>query len=172
MRNTPNDCSDDTINALVDGEPGPLARLFRGLGIDDKLPPIQTPKRITEAPVKVGTPISRDTPRELECPTCRVFEIEVGTELCPRCNRIAANRSHAAEREQFRAKSIRLEVAARKLDELDPDWPDKFLTTEEAMRFYREELEEPKPRASRVIFSSPFEPNEYADDRRDTGDDE
>lgn len=52
---------------------------------------------------------------------------------------------------------------ALRLDEIDPDWPSKFLSTDAAARFYRDELE--PPRASRVIHSSAFEPPTYADDR-------
>lgn len=39
---------------------GPLARLMRGLGIDDKLAPIAAVKRIEEEPVKVGVPRAFD----------------------------------------------------------------------------------------------------------------
>lgn len=60
---------------------------------------------------------------------------------------------------------------ARKLDELDPDWPSKFLTTDAAARFYREELE-PPPRCGLVIHSSPWEPATVIDAPRQDPDEE
>jgi hypothetical protein len=46
---------------------------------------------------------------------------------------------------------------ALKLDSIDPDWPHKFLSTDAAARFYREELEfAQKP--GFVVHSSPWEP--------------
>lgn len=52
---------------------------------------------------------------------------------------------------------------AQKLDAIDPDWPSKFLSTDAAARFYREELGEPPPRCGFVIHSSPFEPPTICD---------
>jgi hypothetical protein len=39
-----------------------------------------------------------------------------------------------------RYEAVSREVLALKLDKIDPDWPSKFLTTDAAARFYREEL--------------------------------
>lgn len=125
---------------MTDTNEGPLSRLMRGMGIDDKLAPIAAIKRIDEMPVKVGTPVSDATASDAICPACALFEIDPGTELCPRCGRIAANRTrHAAERHQHH-ESVDREVLARRLDEIDPDWHQHFLSTDEAARFYREEL--------------------------------
>lgn len=70
---------------LQQPQPGALSRFLRGCGVDDKLPPIPTVKRIETMPVTVGVPISRNTPRECECPSCRIFEKEAHADMCPKC---------------------------------------------------------------------------------------
>lgn len=60
---------------------------------------------------------------------------------------------------------------ALKLDEIDPDWFHKFLSTDAAARFYREELD-PPPRPGLVIHSSPFEPPTVIDDHYQDPDEE
>ena len=71
---------------------GPLNRLLAGLGLDDKLPPIETPKRIDVVPVAI------------------------------------------------RLDDIEQQIVAGWLDDIDPDWHQRFLSTDAAARFYREEL--------------------------------
>lgn len=133
--NTPDDASDDTINELweQDGgavEAGPLNRLFRGLGIDDKLPPIPSVQPIDVMPVKLSSIVYE------RCP--------VGHDIGWMC-----------------------------YDENKHDGPESDvgigLTQDEAYAHYldlidEEPEEQPKPRASRVIYHSQAreEPDEYA----------
>lgn len=119
---------------------GPLARLSKQLGLDAELAPIAAVKRIDVMPVKVGTPVSESTQRDQICPACTIFEIEPGTELCPRCGRRAAIRTVNNDRKREHLESVTREVLALKLDAIDPDWHQRFLTTDAAARFYREEL--------------------------------
>ena len=39
-------------------------------------------------------------------------------------------------------KPVKVDVIARRLDDIDPDWPNKFTSTDAAARFYRTELDE------------------------------
>lgn len=119
---------------------GPLARLMRGLGIDDKVAPIAALKRIDETPVAVSIPVSLSTADECICPTCRIFEIEPETTMCPRCNRKAGIRAVKLDERRRHLESVTREVLALKLDAIDPDWHQRFLTTDAAARFYRKEL--------------------------------
>lgn len=120
----------------------PLTRLFRGLGIDKKLAPIAAVKRIDTMPVAVSIPVSLSTADECICPGCRIFEIEAGATMCPRCNRKAGIRAVKVDERRRHLESVSREVLALKLDAIDPDWHQKFLTTDAARRFYRKELGE------------------------------
>lgn len=125
---------------------GPLSRLMRGLGLDDNLAPIAALKRIEEMPVQVSTPVSASTSADLICPTCKTFEIPPGLALCPRCNRIAENLARKSAERHRHADGIRRELLAARLDKIDPDWPNKFLSTDAAERFYRAELAAMEPK--------------------------
>ena len=112
-RNIPEDFSDTEINRMIDDgapEPGPLTKLFRGMGFDDKLPPIPSVKPVSIVPVRISIPVSRETDESAVCPTCRLFEIESGSEWCPRCTRIAANRAVAAQRQREHDDAVRREI--------------------------------------------------------------
>lgn len=95
-------------------EGGPLSRLLDGLGMGDKLPPIETPKRVAEMPVTVAVPIGRDTPDECRCPCCHIFEKEAHALRCPRCALQAEVREMNAAELRRRYDSIDRDVAARK----------------------------------------------------------
>lgn len=72
----------------------------------------------------------------------------------------------------------RREVIALRLDEIDPDWPDKFISTDQAARFYWAELAEyegldqPPKRTLGVINHSPYQPPEVLEGGRDESEDD
>lgn len=88
----------------------------------------------------IGVAISRTTPAACVCPTCRIFEKEAAADSCPRCTLIRANRERSAESRRRHFDAVELELTALRLDAIDPDWPNKFLSTMEAARHYRERL--------------------------------
>ena len=94
----------------------------------------------TAASQIIGIPVSHATPTECVCPTCRTFERESGAELCPRCTVRAAVRSVKSDDKRRHFEAVSREVLALRLDKLDPDWPQKFLTTDAAANFYRAEI--------------------------------
>lgn len=51
---------------------------------------------------------------------------------------IAEKRERARVEEQRRRAGIERENLVRKLDAIDPDWHQKFISTDAALRFYRE----------------------------------
>jgi hypothetical protein len=108
----------------------------------------------------VGVPVSHATPADAICPTCRVFEKTTGSELCPRCLRIQANRIVAYVRHRQHVEAVHREATERRLTEHDPHWRDRFTDYKVAERYYRVELQ----RAGRVVHSSPYEPPTIADD--------
>ncbi len=139
---------------------GPLSKLLRATGHTEPLEPLPTVQRITEAPLKVGVPVSASTPHRAIC-SCRIFEKERGSELCPACGRKQAARLLKSARDQQHHDSIRRELAARVVDNaafsrrvqaahqerterrltvVDPEWRDKFLDWTVAEVFYRLEL--------------------------------
>lgn len=91
-------------------------------------------------PKVIGVPVGHETPAERICPSCRTFEREAGAELCPRCTLRAGIRSAKNDDKRRHLDSVRREVTALRLDRIDSDWPQKFLTTDEAARFHRDAL--------------------------------
>jgi hypothetical protein len=89
-----------------------------------------------------GTPVSNATPADRICPTCRIFETEPGADACARCSRRHSIRAGKSDDRRRRLESVSREVRALRLDRIDPDWPSKFLTTDQAARFYHAELAE------------------------------
>lgn len=149
---------------------GPLNRLLAGLGLDDKLPPIPTVARVAVMPVTVAVPISRTTPNECVCPTCRIFEKEAQASMCPRCTLRGEVRAMNAARRQEHYDSIDRELRERdamrnraehqvrrdagmiqkysdrvsliaQLDEFDCDWRSHYGTIEQAEAAYLRQRE-------------------------------
>lgn len=77
----------------------------------------------------------------------------------------AENHARKEGEKRRHLESVQREAVALKLDEIDPDWPSKFLTTDQAARFYRDELAEleARPRPGIVVHSSPYEPPTVVD---------
>jgi len=132
MRNTPSDCTDAEINAVYEGEPGPLSRLFRGLGDTHEFAPIPTVKPIDVMPVEIDLRVEQES--YIDCNGKRCWRPKGEGER----QRIANGERGDFE---FRAhtQAVYEEVQGRRLDEIDADWRDRF-TFEQAESFYRLEL--------------------------------
>lgn len=71
-------------------------------------------------------PVSHTTPPSAICASCRIFEIQPGSTMCPRCTRQAAIRADAAMRKQAHYDSVDREVANMpvRLSRLDLSYTD------------------------------------------------
>lgn len=124
---------------------GPLSRLLRGLHIDDKLPPIPPVDRITVTPVEISAEFFGTTKRH----GYRFDEAEVSGEMGWCCSDSNYDGSPDAKRTPLGYGK----------------------TQDEAYADYLRQIDEPKPRAGRVIHTSAFEPPTVVDDRDVTFDD-
>lgn len=102
---------------------------------------------IQAASVIVGVPVSRATTAACVCPACRTFEKEVDAPMCPRCTLKGGIRAGHSERRRQHLESVTRELLGLRLAKLDPDWTSKFLTMDQAARFYRVELDAMEPRS-------------------------
>ncbi len=119
---------------------GPLSQLLRNLGLDHELAPIEAVKRITETPVAINHELFYSTRMRREMQYDRV---PVGHDIGYRCYN---GRKHDAD-------------SAYESGEYGDG-----LTEDQAYVAWLQAVDEPKPRAGRVVHSSPYEPPTIVDD--------
>lgn len=135
---TPEHCSTEEINALVEKELLPARAFATAMDAVDKL---LSAKKRHRPDIYECRKCGYQFPQEAACPECNSGDMFLFM--------------RAPSRSEVRRTSGDIE---EQLTELDPDWRERFGGDEErAWDFYK-----PKPRPTRVIHTSRFEPDDYA----------